>query len=358
MSLFFMLATLVIWAMSALSALWFSVVFPVLATRMWTILLPLATTVFILLGISFTRTHYGVGTDFLYYAAYILFGFVFLAFCISFFFAAVYWLLGFFHVESRAWLGPISAAVLFIVCVLSLWGGFSTPKLKKIPVTLPTLPKLKIAILSDSHLGRGVSLARFDKALSKLEAEKPDVLLVLGDVFEYGKNQDAYAERINHFQAPLGKYGVFGNHEYYVGYQNSKNFFDKAGISLLENEITSLSNGVQVAGLKDIKTVRVTPQEVKQLLAQADKQRPLILLSHTPSYTEEAAAQGASLMFSGHTHNGQIWPFNYLVRLQFPRVYGLFDVNGMQFYITSGMFYWGMPLRFLAPAELPIIEVN
>ena len=70
------------------------------------------------------------------------------------------------------------------------------------------------------------------------------------------------------------------------------------------------------------------------------------------------AAGGADLMFSGHTHNGQIFPFNYLVRLQFPRVYGLFDVDGMKFYITSGMFYWGVPLRFLAPAEIPVIEVN
>ena len=87
-------------------------------------------------------------------------------------------------------------------------------------------------------------------------------------------------------------------------------------------------------------------------------EKPLIVLSHTPAYAEEIAAQGADLMFSGHTHRGQIWPFIYLVQLQFPRSYGLFDVDGMKFYITSGMFYWGIPLRFLAPSEIPIIEVN
>ena len=97
---------------------------------------------------------------------------------------------------------------------------------------------------------------------------------------------------------------------------------------------------------------------MRQLLARAEASRPLIYLSHTPLYAEEAAAAGADLMFSGHTQNGQIFPFNYLVRLQFPRVYGLFDVQGMKFYITSGIFYWGIPLRFLAPAEIPIIEVN
>ena len=358
MSLFFIFSTLVIWGMAASVAAWLSCAFPILCHRMFTWGLPICVTAFIIFGISYTRTHYHAGTDVLYYTAYLLFGFVFLAFCTTAVFATIYFITKFIFPAALRYMGPIYVAVTLLVCALSVWGGFSTPKVKKIPVTSPVLPKLKIALLSDSHLGRGVSLARFDKALSKLEAEKPDVLLVLGDVFEYGKNQDAYAARINRFQAPLGKYGVLGNHEYYVGYENSRAFFQKAGISLLENEITSLSNGVQVAGLKDIKTVRVTPREVEQLLARADKQRPLILLSHTPSYAEEIAAQGTSLMFSGHTHNGQIWPFNYFVRLQFPRVYGLFDVNGMQFYITSGMFYWGMPLRFLAPAELPIIEVN
>lgn len=102
----------------------------------------------------------------------------------------------------------------------------------------------------------------------------------------------------------------------------------------------------------------MTAQEAEAVLAKADRQKPLIFLSHTPVFAEEAARYGAALMFSGHTHNGQIFPFKYLVRLQFPRVYGLFEVEQMKFYITSGMFYWGVPLRFLAPAEIPVVEVN
>ena len=181
---------------------------------------------------------------------------------------------------------------------------------------------------------------------------------MLGDVFEYGQNSAAYAERLKNFSAPLGKYGVLGNHEYYVGYGDSLEFYKQAGITLLQNELAQLPNGVQVAGLKDIRTAGVSAQEAVQLLQQANANRPLILLSHTPLYAEQAAANGTDLMFSGHTHNGQLWPFMYLVKLQFPRVYGLFDVDGMKFYITSGMFYWGIPLRLFAPAELPIVEVN
>ena len=149
-----------------------------------------------------------------------------------------------------------------------------------------------------------------------------------------------------------------GNHEYYVGYEQSKDFFRQADITLLENSTATLPNQIQLAGLKDIHTAGVSEQDIIQVLNSLDKNQPIILLSHTPKYAKTAAKHGTDLMFSGHTHNGQIWPFNYLVRLQFPQIYGLYKIDDMLFYVTSGMFYWGIPLRFLAPAEIPIIEVN
>ena len=127
---------------------------------------------------------------------------------------------------------------------------------------------------------------------------------------------------------------------------------------LLENAVAVWPNGVQVAGLKDIRTAGVSARDVENLLSPLDPQQPIILLSHTPLLAEVAAAHGADLMLSGHTHNGQLWPFNYLVKTQFSRAYGLHKVGSMPFYITSGVFYWGIPLRFLAPAELVILEVN
>lgn len=358
MAAFFILSTIVIWGMFAAAGLWLLTFFPALgkfSPAGWT---PVLCTAFVLAGLSLTRTHYNLLTSALYYAAYILFGLAFIAFCVSAAGAVLFILLKLFHVSARAYLGSISVAATVILFLCALWGGFSAPQLKRIIISSPDLPAFKAAIISDSHLGMGVSYERWDKALTQLENEKPDIVLVLGDVFEYGPDADKYAARLAAFKTPLGTYGVLGNHEYYVGYENSKDFFRQANITLLENEILTLKNGLQLAGLKDIRTARVSPQETSGLLAAADKQKPLAVLSHTPLYAEEIAAAGADLMFSGHTHNGQIWPFNYLVKLQFPRAYGLFDVAGMKFYITSGMFYWGIPLRLFAPAELPIIEVN
>ena len=358
MIVFFILSTIVIWGMFAATGLWLLVCFPALGRFSPTGLFPILGTVIVLAGLTLTRTHYNTFTSLLYYMSYILFGLAFIAFCVTVGCTLVLLLFKLLQVSVRPLLGPASVGIICILSGLALWGGFTAPKVKHIPLPLADFPPLKIALIADAHLGMGVPYARWDKALSRLEEEKPDLILVLGDVFEYGPDADKYASRLAAFQTPLGTYGVMGNHEYYNGYQKSIDFFQKANIRLLQNEIIPLTNGLQIAGVKDIKTARVTKQDFASLLNQARPKQPLILLSHTPLYAEEAADNGVNLMLSGHTHNGQIWPFKYLVKLQFPHVYGLFDVNGMAFYITSGMFYWGIPLRLFSPAELPILEIN
>ena len=354
---FYVIVLLVLWGMHAIVGAWLGVCFPAVSTRISVGYFPFIGALFCAGGMWFSRLNYGILGQIAYYLSYIWFGLIFLAFCLC----GTCWIvrggLQLMRLPYR-WMNIASLVVLAVVFVMAFWGGFSTPKVKRVAVQIPGMPKMKIALLADSHLGMGVTLSRFDKAMTRLEQEKPDVLFAVGDIFEYGPHREKYAARIAQANLPLGVYGVLGNHEYYVGYGDSKEFFKESEIDLLENSATILPNGVQVAGLKDIRTAGVTPQEVEQLLATLDKNKPIILLSHTPQLAEEAARNGTDLMFSGHTHNGQLWPFNYLVRLQFPRVYGLFDVEGMKFYITSGLFYWGIPLRFLAPAEIPIIEVN
>ena len=357
MWIFYSLLFLVLWGMQALMGIWFATVWPSLSGRWMVLYGPLLLTVTTLGLLGYSNVHYHVLARIGYYLAYTWFGFVFLGFCICTSCIILYYVCGGLHI-ARGWMGPASVIVLLLVWGTAVYGGFSAPKVKHISLQIPNMPKMRIAVLADSHLGMGVSLKRFDKAMTRLEQEKPDVLFAVGDIFEYGPNRAQYAARIRQVQTPLGTYGVLGNHEYYVGYGDSKSFFQDAGITLLENSSAVLANGVQVAGLKDILTAKVSEKEAADLLSALDKNKPIVLLSHTPKYAETAAANGADLMLSGHTHNGQLWPFRYLVRLQFPRVYGLFDVSDMKFYITSGMFYWGIPLRFLAPAEIPIIEVN
>lgn len=357
MSVFYFIFCLVAFLMQLIVLLWLGRFFFILGIK-GPLLTALIGTVVMFAGFTFTRTHQtGLFWHALYYISYTYFGLTFLAFCFCTAFAVLHKVLSWCRVPAD-WMGLATLITLAIVFGLAFWGGFSSPKVKHIPVQIPGAPRLKLALLADTHLGMGVSLARFDKVLQKIEAENPDALLVLGDIFEYGPHRERYAKRLAQVKTPLGSYGVLGNHEYYVGYGDSKDFFNQGGITLLENTFTTLPNGVQIAGLKDIKTARVTAKEVETFLNTLDKNKPTILLSHTPLYAEVAAACGADLMLSGHTHNGQLWPFNYLVKLQFPRIYGLYKVGEMPFYITSGVFYWGVPLRFLSPAEIVIVEVN
>lgn len=356
MGAFFIIVSIVIFLMQLTVGTWLMTAFPAMGHRP-VLLGTLAITAVILAGMKFSYTHYTGAGAWLYYIAYTGFGLVFLAFMVCAGCAILYKLLGWLHTPN-AWLGPVSLVLVGVVWAMAFWGGFSAPRVKHIAVQIPGAPSMKLALLSDTHLGMGVSLARFDKALQKIEAEKPDALLVLGDIFEYGPNRGAYAARLAQTKTPQGSYGVLGNHEYYVGYGDSKDFFRAANVTLLENQTAAMPNGIQLAGVKDIRTAGVSAADVAHLLDTLDKNKPTILLSHTPLYAETAAAHGANLMLSGHTHNGQLWPFTYLVKLSFPYIYGLYRVNGMPFYVTSGVFYWGIPLRFLAPAEIAILEVN
>lgn len=356
---FFVVATFILFVMQVVIGLWFYFAFPALGWKIPAVALPVLLTAFTRLAMVYTRTHYGTLESVAYYLAYAWAGLVFVAFFIVMAFALAQGVCLLLHVNARPIIAPLSMAALALAAVLSLYGGLSQPKIKHIDVVIPGAPEMTAAVISDSHLGEGVSLARFKKALARIEAEKPDALFILGDLFEYGMHRKKYAQALADVKTKYGAFGVLGNHEYYMGYDNSVDFYRRAGIELLQNQIRTLPNGLQVIGVNDIKTARVSPAHLDKLLAQSDPSKPRVLLSHQPLLTDMAAKHRVPLMLSGHTHNGQIFPFNYLVKLQYPYVYGMHETGPeSKIYVTSGMFYWGVPLRFLAPAEIPLLHIK
>lgn len=356
---FFLIASFILFIMQVMLGLWVYFVFPALGWKIPAVLLPVVLTAFVRWAMVYTRTHYGTLESLLYYAAYIWAGLVFIFFFIVLAFALLQAVCTLCHVHARPVLAPLSMAVLALAAAMALWGGFSEPKIKHLELVIPGAPEMTLAVISDSHLGEGVSLRRFQRALHRMQQEKPDLLLVLGDLFEYGMHRQQYAQALADFHTPLGSYGVLGNHEYYMGYDNSVDFYRRSGITLLQNQLAALPNGVQLIGVNDIQTARVSPGQLDRLLTQTDPHQTRLLLSHQPLLTDVAAAHGVPLMLSGHTHNGQIWPFQYFVKLKYPYLYGLHQTGpSSRIYVTSGMFYWGMPLRLMAPAEIPIIHIK
>ena len=356
---FFIVASIILLFMQMILGLWLYFVFPSIGWKIPVVLVPFCMTLFIRWAMAYTRTHYGTLESLCYYAAYIWAGLIFISFFIVLTFAVVQFLCTLCHVQARSVLGPASLVVLALATLLSVYGGWSQPKLKHIFLTIPNAPQLTIAVISDSHLGEGVCLKRFQKALARMQAQKPDMLLILGDLFEYGMNRADYAQALKDFDTPYGSFGVLGNHEYYMGYQNSVDFYQQAGIRLLQNQYETLSNGIQIIGINDVQTAPVTASMLDALLTKTDPTKPRILLSHQPLLVHVAAAHQVPLMLSGHTHNGQLFPFNLFVKLTYDHVYGLHQTGPhSHIYVTSGMFYWGMPLRLFAPAEIPIVHIN
>lgn len=356
--MFFWILTVGLFLMQFTAGAWLHLAFPGVPFKWATFIIPFVLSVAVRFGMVYTRTHYGTLESALYYAANAWVGLAFILFCISLVFLALQLILLLFRVNIIRFLGPASVGLMIIFCALAVWNGLKIPAVKYVDVHVDGAPTLKAALLSDSHLGIGVSLKRFERALETLQKEKPDLLLVLGDVFEYGPNQDKYAQALARFEAPLGKYGVLGNHEYYTGYENSLRFYRQSGITLLQNETARPAENLTIAGVKDVRTARVSAQEVERLLAGVPPSDAIFYLSHQPLLIQTAEDAGVGLMLSGHTHNGQIFPFNFLVKWQYPYVYGLYPVGHMNLYVTSGWFYWGMPLRLFAPAEMAVIRVN
>lgn len=356
---FFAVAGTILFFMQMVIGLWVYFCFPSLGWKMPVLLLPVLFSLLIQVTLAYTRTHYGLWESVAYFWAYSWAGWVFMAFFIVLAFAVLQALCTCFHLPTRTFLTQASMIVLAIVIIGSLIGGIKQPKIKHLDISISRAPEMKIAVISDAHLGVGVSVKRFQKALKRIAQEKPDAVFVLGDLFEYGAHREQYAQALAGLQTKYGTFGVLGNHEYYVGLDKSVDFYQKARIHLLDNKTYILPNGVELIGINDVHTSRLQPEQLDALLQTTHPTHPRILLSHQPLLTEVAAQHQIPLMLSGHTHRGQIFPFNFFVKLRYKYVYGWYTIaKNSKIYVTSGMFYWGMPLRFLTSSEIPLLHIQ
>ncbi len=356
---FFAVAGLILLIMQMVIGWWFYFSFPAIGWKMPVLLLPVLLTFLMQVTLSYTRTHYGFWEGIAYYLAYTWAGLVFMFFFMILAFALLQALCALLHCPLRTIITHSSMAVLTAVTLFSLIGGSKTPQIKHLDMTVAHAPEMKIAVISDAHLGMGVSVKRFKKALQKIEQQNPDAIFVLGDLFEYGPNREQYAQALANLKTKYGTFGVLGNHEYYVGLDKSIDFYQKANIHLLDNKTHILPNGMELIGINDIVTSRIKAQDLNALLQKTSPARPRILLSHQPLLTDVTAQHQIPLMLSGHTHNGQLFPFNFFVKLRYKYVYGWYNIaENSKLYITSGMFYWGMPLRFLTSSEIPLLHIK
>ena len=226
---------------------------------------------------------------------------------------------------------------------------------------------LKIAVISDLHLGSVEVGGRLERTLKKLRDLDYDLLVSLGDLIEVGLDRRDWpplAQELAALKPRLGKYAVMGNHEFYTdrfgAHDFATEFHRRAGFVLLRQEAEVVAGTIQLVGMDDrhfgLPLAKARTIELN-LLQQLDPGLPTLLLKHQPEIAPTSLGL-FDLQLSGHTHAGQIWPFNYLVALVFGQTRGLHQLaSGSRLYITQGTGTWGPPIRVGTDAELTLIRL-
>lgn len=222
----------------------------------------------------------------------------------------------------------------------------------------------RIVQISDVHVGPTIGRGFVEEVVAKINALEPDLVAITGDLVD-GTVEDL-AEHVAPLANIVAKDGVFfvtGNHEYYSGAVAWCAHLARLGIRVLRNEHVRIGedDGFDVAGIDDASSRGLVPghgPDVHKALANRDPSRPVVLLAHQPKGVETADELGVDLQLSGHTHGGQLFPWNFLVRLQQPFVAGLHRVRKTQIYVSRGTGYWGPPMRLGAPAEITEILLS
>jgi len=263
--------------------------------------------------------------------------------------------------QLRGW----TALLAVILSLVALAQGLRPPVLREYAVTVPELPArhdgLKLVMLSDLHLGVIISKDWMAHVVRRVNELEPDIITVVGDLVDSDVDRmEPFIAVLKELQAPLGVYAVTGNHEYYAGLKQSVELMEQSGFVVLRDEAVEAVPGLTIAGVDDLTAREQFGQEdnaVRETL-EGLGDGAVIFLSHSPLQYETAAELGADVMLSGHTHNGQIWPFNYLVRTRYPLVKGQHEVGGMTLLISRGAGTWGPRMRLWRPSEILVITLR
>ncbi len=244
------------------------------------------------------------------------------------------------------------------------------PIVRRVEVPLgrldPQIDGFRIAVVSDLHLGPILHRDFTERVVSTINGQQPDLIAIVGDLVDGSVAQlGRSAEPLRRLSAPHGAYFVTGNHEYFSGVTQWVDEVRNLGVHPLRNQHTEIIGGrtsaFDLAGVNDATGGSYSAAEAPDYTAalrHRDPARPVVLLAHQPVQVHEAARRGVDLQLSGHTHGGQLWPFQYAVRLQQPVVSGLARVGRTWLYVTSGVGAWGPPVRVGSRSDVTMVTLR
>lgn len=249
------------------------------------------------------------------------------------------------------------------LCLLGYgYYNFKHPKTKTIDITInkkAEVPSLKVVAISDIHLGFGTDKAALSNYVKLINAQNPDLVLIGGDLIDNSVEPlrtEKMNEELDLLEAPLGVYMALGNHEYISGIKESIDFIKSTSIRILSDSLITLPNDIQLIGRDDRHNHH--RQSLDLIVQKADTSKPIILIDHQPYNLEETVKSGVDLQFSGHTHQGQVWPMSLLTKYLFDISYGYDKRGNTHFYVSSGLSLWGPPFRIGTNSELVVFNIQ
>lgn len=256
-------------------------------------------------------------------------------------------------------------AILFIVAFETVAAGrFMADNIvvQNIEVKNPKIGQYtRVVQISDIHFSRVIDERFAERIVPMINGLKPDIVLFTGDYMDKGiADPLKIAEIMNKIEAPMGKYAISGNHEFYTGYFDCIEFIEKNGFEFMDGRVVEAGRNIAIGGVMDrgAEEADVFYHEDEKVLRQFRNENFNIYLKHRPEL-EDGDETHFDLMLSGHTHGGQIFPFSLLVKIVNRYIAGMYDLgNGAKLYVSRGTGSWGPPVRFGATPEITLIELR
>ncbi|MGL4208233.1 MAG: metallophosphoesterase [Candidatus Adiutrix sp.] len=258
---------------------------------------------------------------------------------------------------------PLGLALALIFSVYAYYEAHH-PRLVHLIITTDKLPEttdsLRIVMMTDLHIGPLIGVKQLSTMTQLAQSAKPDILVVTGDLVDDDlTTRHEEAALLAAIKPPCGTFAILGNHEFYRGEQNSLDFIKRSDMQLLRGEKVDIC-GLSLVGLDDEIFIGRNSESPANLLKTIENEGHFVLLlKHRPRPAPNTDGL-FDLQLSGHTHGGQIWPGHFLAARANEFLSGLYKLpSGLsQIYVSRGVGYWGMPMRFLAPPEITLIELK
>ncbi len=258
------------------------------------------------------------------------------------------------HYQQTKQITFLAVAGLVFVTVIGARINAMFPQIRTLELDIhkkSQLKELNVAVVSDVHLGTIICNSHFTRIVEKINSLNPDIVLFAGDLVDEDIQpviRQNLGETLRLIKSKYGIYGITGNHEYIGGVEPACKYLTDHGVVMLRDSVVRIADAFTLMGREDISIRQFNGQQRKNLgdlLSGVDKSLPVILMDHQPLHLNEAADHGVDVQLSGHTHHGQLWPFNYITGAVYEVSWGYKHIANTHFYVSCGVGTWGPPMR-------------